>query len=407
MRVTQSLNASQFLTALDTLESTISQNQNAVDTGLAFTTPSQNPVAAGAVDNFNQALAASNQYTSNANSAQSSLNIEDNAMTQVQSQLQTLRDLALQANSGTASNSNLSALATQASQIQSTLVSLANTQDGNGNYIFAGYATQTKPFAVTATGASYAGDQGQQQIQVSAGQTVAVGDNGDAVFYQIKTGNGTFTVSAGTAATPNTGTGLIGASTVTNAAGYTGGTYSIKFTVPANTTSPTTYQVTDANNNVITAGNYTAGQSIAFSGVQVTLTGQPANNDSFTVAPSASQRLFTTVQNLVNTLQAGVTGTNGQAALSNSLSGAINNLDQALTQASTVQSSVGSRLNTITTQLSLASTQQLQLKQSISTLQSLDYPTALTALSDEQVQLSAAMQSYTQIQGLTLFKYIQ
>ena len=194
---------------------------------------------------------------------------------------------------------------------------------------------------------------------------------------------------------------------MTNAAGYTGGTYSIKFTVPANTTSPTTYQVTDANNNVITAGNYTAGQSIAFSGVQVTLTGQPANNDSFTVAPSASQSLFTTVQNLVNTLQAGVTGTNGQAALSNSLSGAINNLDQALTQASTVQSSVGSRLNTITTQLSLASTQQLQLKQSISTLQSLDYPTALTALSDEQVQLSAAMQSYTQIQGLTLFKYIQ
>ena len=85
MRVTQSLNASQFLTALDTLESTISQNQNAVDTGLAFTPPSQNPVAAGAVDNFNQALAASNQYTSNANSAQSSLNIEDIAMTQVQS----------------------------------------------------------------------------------------------------------------------------------------------------------------------------------------------------------------------------------------------------------------------------------------------------------------------------------
>jgi flagellar hook-associated protein 3 FlgL len=378
-----------------------------VDTGLAFTTPSQNPVAAGAVDNFNQALAASNQYTSNANSAQSSLNTEDSALTQVQSQLQTLRDLALQANSGTASNSNLAALATQASQIQSTLVSLANTQDGNGNYIFAGYATQAKPFAVTATGASYAGDQGQQQVQVSAGETVAVGDNGDAVFNQIKTGNGTFTVSAGTPLAPNTGTALIGASTVTNAANYNGGTYTIKFTVPTTLTSPTTYQVTDANNNVITSGNYTSGQSIGFSGVQVTLTGQPASGDSFTVAPSGSQSVFTTVQNLVNTLQTGVTGTNGGVALSNSLTGAINNLDQALTQASTVQSTVGSRLNTITTQLSLASSQQLQLKESISTLQSLDYPSALTALTNEQTQLSAAMQSYTQIQGLTLFKYIQ
>ena len=32
-------------------------------------------------------------------------------------------------------------------------------QDGNGNYIFAGYSTQTQPFAQTATGASYSGDQ--------------------------------------------------------------------------------------------------------------------------------------------------------------------------------------------------------------------------------------------------------
>jgi len=45
------------------------------------------------------------------------------------------------------SNQNLSALATQAQQIQASLLSLANTQDGNGDYIFAGYAAQTQPFA--------------------------------------------------------------------------------------------------------------------------------------------------------------------------------------------------------------------------------------------------------------------
>jgi flagellar hook-associated protein 3 FlgL len=398
MRVTQSLNATQFLTALDTLESNLSQTQNEISTGLAFTTPAQNPVAAGSVDNYNQALAASQQYTTNANGAQSSLNIEDNAMTQVQSQLQTLRDLALEANSGTVSNQNLSAIATQASQIQSTLLSLANTQDGNGNYIFAGYATQTQPFAATPTGASYAGDQGQRLVQIAAGQTVAVGDSGDAVFNQIKTGNGTFTV---TAAPANTGTGLIGASTVTDAANYDGGTYSITFGAGG------TYQVLNAQNAVVTSGTYTAGQSIGFRGIQVTISGQPASGDSFTVAPSTSQSLFTTVQNLVTTLQAGASGTNGQTALSNSLSDSINNLDQALTQASTVQSGIGSRLNSITTQLSLASSQQIQLQQSISNLQSLDYPSAITTLDNENTTLSAAMQAYTLTQGLSLFKYIQ
>ena len=99
------------------------------------------------------------------------------------------------------------------------MLSLANTQDGNGNYIFAGFAAQTQPFALTATGASYAGDQGQPQVQIAAGQSVATGDSGSAVFNEIKTGNGTFTV---TPAAGNTGTGVVGANTVADPSAVTG-----------------------------------------------------------------------------------------------------------------------------------------------------------------------------------------
>ncbi len=82
-------------------------------------------------------------------------------------------------------------------QIQNSLLALANTTNGNGEYIFSGFAAQTQPFTLSATGATYNGDQGQRQVQIAAGQTVADGDNGNTVFNQIKTGNGTFTVSAG------------------------------------------------------------------------------------------------------------------------------------------------------------------------------------------------------------------
>src|SRR6202045_1306975 len=197
MRVTQSLNQAQFVAALTTLESNLSQTQNQISTNLAFTTPSQNPVAAGAVTNYNQALSQSQQYDTNANSAQTRLNTEDSTLSQVQDALQSLRDLALQANSGTLTSQDRTALATQATQIQASLVSLANTQDGNGDYIFGGFVTQSQPFALTATGATYSGDQGQRQVQIAGGQSVAVGDNGAAVFNQIKTGNGTFTAAAG------------------------------------------------------------------------------------------------------------------------------------------------------------------------------------------------------------------
>ncbi len=397
MRITQNLLQTQFLASLGALESNLAQTQNQVSTGLAFTSPAQNPAAAGNVNTYDQLLSQSQQYTANANSAQTNLNTEGNALTQVQSQLQTLRSLALEANSGTMSQQNLAAIATQAAQIQQSLIGTANTQNGNGDYIFAGYSSQTQPFTQSASGATYAGDQGQLHVQIAAGQTIATGDNGNTVFNQIKTGNGTFTVGA---AAGNTGSGLIGASAVTDPTAYTGGSYSIKFT------AANAYQVLDSTNAVVSSGAYVPGQAISFSGVQVTLSGQPATGDSFAVAPSANQSVFTTVQNLVDALNSASAGPLNSTALSNTISGTLNNLDQAMSNVSTVQASVGGRLNAITFAQSIGTTQQTQLQQSISNLQSLDYPAAITSLTNDQTALSASMQSYTLTQQLTLFKYI-
>jgi flagellar hook-associated protein 3 FlgL len=396
MRVTQSLEQTQFLSAIGTLESNINQTQNQMSSGLQFTTASQNPTAAGSVNNYEQALAQSQQYGTNATSAQTNLNTEDNALTQVQSQLQSLRSLALEANSGILTNSNLSAIATQAVQIQNTLLSLANSTNGNGEYIFGGFDAQTQPFTLSASGATYNGDQGQRQVQIAAGQTVADGDNGDVVFNQIKTGNGTFTVSP---ASGNTGSGVVGATTVSNPAAYNGGTYAISFAAGG------AYQVTQGATAVAT-GTYTDGGTIAFNGVQVTLSGQPATGDTFTLAPSTNQSLFTTVQNLVNTLQSGVTTPASSTALNNSINSAINNIDQALNQTSNVQASVGGRLNSITTQQSVATSQQTQLQQSITNLQGLDYAGAVTTLDQQNTTLSAALQAFTMTQGLSLFKFL-
>jgi flagellar hook-associated protein 3 FlgL len=404
MRVTQSLNQTQFLASLQTLESSVSQTQNQISTGLAFTDPSQDPVAAGNVNAFNQVLAQSQQYTSNANGAQSSLNTEDSALSQMQTQLQSLRGLALEANSGTTSGEDLTAIAAQATQIQSSLVALANTQDGSGQYIFGGFATQAQPFTLTSTGASYQGDQGQQQVQIAAGQTIAAGDSGDAVFNQIKTGNGTFAVAA---AAGNSGSGIVGASTVSGTPAYAGDTCAITF---SSATAYTIKDTTPAGVSTVSPAapgtfTYTSGQPISYGGVQVTLTGTPAANDSFTVAPSSNQSLFTTVQNLVSAIQNGG-GSANKTPLNNAIATGISNLDQALSNTSTVQANVGGRLNTITTQLAVQSSQQIQLQTSIGSLQGLNYAAAITTLDTENTTLSAAMQAYTLTQGLTLFKYI-
>jgi flagellar hook-associated protein 3 FlgL len=190
----------------------------------------------------------------------------------------------------------------------------------------------------------------------------------------------------------------VGATTA-NAAVYDGGTYSINFTAPG------TYQVLEGA-TVVSAGTYADGDTIAFNGVQVTLSGTPAAGDSFTVAPSSNQSLFTTVQNLVTALQNGVATTGSSTPFNNSINESINNIDQALSSTANVRATIGGRLNSITTQQSVATTQQTQLQQSISNLQSLNYAQAITELDQQNTTLSAALQAYTQTQGLSLFKYL-
>jgi flagellar hook-associated protein 3 FlgL len=397
MRITDGTGQAQFLAAVNALQSGINQTEGQLSSNQAFTTASQNPIAAGQVNRYAQALAQSQQFAANASGAQTNLSTEDNSLSQVQNQLQSLRSLTLEANNGTLTSSDRTAIATQVQQIQNTLLALANTQNGNGEYIFGGFAAQTQPFALSGGGASYAGDQGQRQIEIAAGQTVADGDSGDAVFNQIKTGNGTFAVSANAA---NTGSGLIGSTTVSNAALYTGGTYTIKFTAPG------TYQVLDSANNVITGGAYTDGTTISFNGLQVALSGTPASGDSFTVSPSTDQSLFATVQNLASALSGSLSTQPSSTALNNTLSGVINNIDQAVSHFSDVRAQVGGRLNSITAQQSVATSQQTQLQTNISSLQGLDYAAAISQLDQQNTTLSAALQAYTLTQGLSLFKYL-
>jgi flagellar hook-associated protein 3 FlgL len=400
MRVTQTITQTQFLTTINALENGINTTQNQITSAKSFTTASQNPTAAGSVNNYTQALAQSQQYGTNASSAQTNLNTEGNALTQVTNQLQTLRTLALEANTGTLTSSDRSAIATQAVQIQNSLLALANTTNGNGEFIFGGYASQSQPFSASATGATYNGDQGQRQVQIAAGQTVADGDNGDTVFNNIKSGNGTFQV---TAAAGNTGSGLIGATSVTSSTAYVAGNYNVTFT------DPTHYTVTDSAvpPNTVSTGTYTEGSTITFNGQQITLTGTPAADDSFAVSTSTNQSIFATVQNLVNTLQSQASTARGAVtAVNNQIGNAINNIDQALTNTSNVQASVGGRLNSITTQQSVAGSQQVQLQTSISQLQSLDFASAVTTLTQQQTTLSAALQAFQLTQGLTLFKFL-
>jgi flagellar hook-associated protein 3 FlgL len=380
---------------MDALQTALQQTEEELSTGVQLQSASDNPVGMTQVNQMNVEVSASTQYVTNSNTAQTNLQLEEQALSNASSVMQNANSLAVEANDSALTAANRQDIATQLQQDLQSLTSIANTTDSNGNYIFGGYANTSAPFTQSGGTVTYNGSNQVTQVQISSNQSISTGDSGSTAFMNVPTGNGTFTTSA---ASTNTGTASVGGGSITNPSQWVSGTYTISFTDPAD------YQVTDANGNVVSSGTYTNGDAISFDGAQVALNGTPAAGDQFTIAPAGTTSAFSALSNLITTLNS--TTLNG-AQLTTQINSSVQQIQNSITNFSNVSASVGARLNAITAAQSTATTVQTDLKTNISTLQSTDYTAATTQLSTEELALQAAQESYASLEKLSLFNYIQ
>ena len=317
--------------------------------------------------------------------------------------LQSIRTSAVSAGAGSLNDSDRATIAGDLTSQLQQLVALANSKDGSGHYMYAGFQSSTQPFVQNASGGiTYQGDQGQQELQVSTSRTLPVTYSGNAIFDQIKNGNGTFV--AGAAAT-NTGSGIIGATQVTTPASVNGDSYSLNFHVVSGVT---TYDVVDTTTSTtLSAGNaYTDGSAITVGGQQLSISGSPSDGDAFSLTPSTQQSIFTTVQNLINTLNTPASTPAGRTALTNGINQGLQNIDQSLGNVLSVQASGGASLRELDSITTENQDRSLQYQSTLSNLQDLDYNKALSDFSRQQLALTAAQKAFAQVSGLSLFNYM-
>ncbi|MCW8917935.1 MAG: flagellar hook-associated protein FlgL [Gammaproteobacteria bacterium] len=392
----------------------LSKTQNQLSTGKRILVPSDDPVATSQLMQLRQTENTVKQYQANADAATNRLSTEEGVLNGVTNLLQRVRELAIQGNNATQTNETRGFIAAEARERLDELLGLANTKDGNGEYLFAGSQGFTEPFVPNATGGfDYMGDDTARMIQIGAGRQVPDGHPGSEVFYNVRNGNGTFVTEVSGA---NTGTGIIdggsvqGTFTPALTAGVNG--YTLRF-IQAAPTDPITYEVFESGDpqpsphpTPVATGTYVAGEPIAFQGALVTLTGTPADGDTFSVRSSEYQDVFQTLQNFITALETPVTGSAQQAQLHNEIGRFLGDVDQAMNSILGVRASGGARLNAIDGQRYINDDQLLQTTQVISSIEDLDYAEATSRLNMEMAGLEAAQQTYIKVQGLSLFNYL-
>lgn len=377
--------------------------QQQMSTGRRILTPSDDPIAAAQVLNISQAASLNTQYSVNRSSAGSSLQLEENVLKQVTGIIQDVHSSAIYAGNSTLTDADRKTLATELRSKLESLVGLANTTDEKGQFLFSGFQANTKPFTQTGLTVQYAGDQGQRLNQVDSARQLAVSDSGTDVFERIKNGNGVFATAANST---NTGSGVIDGGSVLTPSSLTGDNYEIRFAVSA--VGATTYDIvnTTTGSLVSSANPYVSNNTISFDGMQLSIKGDPANGDKFTVSPSSNQSIFKTIGDLITTLETPSSGQPGGTRLANNLNSTLQSINNGLEHVLSKQASIGARLQEIDTLENVGSDQNIQFEQMRIQLQDVDLLQATSDLQRQQLYLQAAQQSYIKISGLSLFNYI-
>jgi flagellar hook-associated protein 3 FlgL len=398
MRIATSAIYQMKVQALLDQQAALAKTQSQIATGLRVQTPADDPVAAAQLQDLARAQAQEEQFAKNSTAVTGRLQTEEQAVADAENVIQRARELVVQANTATLSDSDRQSIATELKARLDELLSIANRRDSNGEYLFAGYSGGSLPFARGASGSvGYSGDTGTRAVQVGTGLFVQDSDTGNRVFMDIAAGNGVFTTAANAA---NTGSGVIDAGSVASRAAWVPGAYTLSFTTGS------TWQVTDSSNAVVASGNYTSGGAIAFNGAQLGITGVPAAGDSYTIASAGTRDVFSTLDGIINTLQAGASNDAARAQLNSSLNGSLQQLDQASQQLLTVRAQVGARLSTLDDADGTRQSELTNLQTSAGQLGGLDYAAAVSKMSQQTVALQAAQQSFATIAKLSLFNYL-
>jgi flagellar hook-associated protein 3 FlgL len=252
-------------------------------------------------------LSRQDSYQSSLNTVKARLQGEDSTLQSVSELLIRAKEVAVQGANDTLNMGDRKALANEMQSLRDQMLSLANTRDSNGNFLFAGSRVKQPAFSETANGSPvYMGDQTRMNVRVGDQQNIPINRTGTDAFVPVAR----------------------------------------------------------------------------------------IDKDGATVGVS----FFQVMDNLI----AGLNTANGSDIRRGA--GELDNLQQGLSLA---HAQVGTNLNMVDQQTSIIEDTTLNLKSTLSSIEDLDYASAITKMNQQMLSLEAAQASFAKVSQLNLFNYIK
>jgi flagellar hook-associated protein 3 FlgL len=307
MKISTHLLFDRASTQMSTVQSNLTQTQAQLAQGKQIINASDAPNQAATIQRLKSILSRQESYQSSLNTVKARLQGEDSTLQSVSELLIRAKEVAVQGANDTLNTGDRKALANEMQSLRDQMLSLANTRDSNGNFLFAGSRVKQPAFSETANGSPvYMGDQTRMNVRVGDQQNIPINRTGTDAFVPVAR----------------------------------------------------------------------------------------IDKDGATVGVS----FFQVMDNLI----AGLNTANGSDIRRGA--GELDNLQQGLSLA---HAQVGTNLNMVDQQTAIIEDTTLNLKSTLSSIEDLDYASAITKMNQQMLSLEAAQASFAKVSQLNLFNYIK
>lgn len=381
---------------LQARQSEMLEAQARLTSGKRVSRPSDDPVAAARAE---RAMAAASRADVNQRALESSrsvITLGEAALGDAGELMQQAREQLLAAGNGSWSSAERGDAAKSMRALRNQMLSVSNRDDGAGGFLFGGQGSSAPPFVDGVGGVTWRGSTGTQQT--ASAEPLPLTIDGRAAWMSARSGNGVFETEVITA----TGSAWIDSGRVVDPAALTGDDYALNFSVAGGVT---TYSI--LRNGAPTAATglpFSNGQAIEIDGMVFTVSGQPAQGDSFGVSPSSTDLSpFDALDRAI-------------AALENPLSSAtqvtqavkfgLRDIDASMSTMNTQRADAGTWLQRLDQSEAHIADAKLAAQTDRSLAEDLDMVQGVSDFEAKQTSYDAALRSYSMVQRMSLFDYL-
>ncbi|MEY4316526.1 MAG: Flagellar hook-associated protein 3 [Pseudomonadota bacterium] len=186
MKISTTLYFDRSTQQLGNVQSNLAKTQEQLSTGLQIVKPSDAPDKAALVTRLESELARNEGYQQTLKSVNVRLTAEETALKNTSDVMFRMKELAVQAGNDTLSAQDRQSIAVELNSLREQILSLANSQDSNGNYLFSGSRATEPAFGKDASGrVIYQGDHARMKVNVGDNRRMNLNMAGSDAFVRV------------------------------------------------------------------------------------------------------------------------------------------------------------------------------------------------------------------------------